>query len=324
MPTWQKPCAAAEAVDATNEGAVRAYFATHFSPYAIAFPGGRVDGLVTGYFEPLLEGSRERTARFRVPLYAVPDDLLVVDLSEIHSELAGRRVRGRIEGRRVVPYFSRREIERGAANRTAGVIAYVADPLDAFFLQIQGSGRIALTDGNVARLGYADQNGHPYRAIANVLIARGEMTLAQASMQAIRAWARANPERVDDLLDENPSYVFFREIAAPAGGTLEAMIDGPTGSLGVPLLARRTVAVDARAIPLGAPLWISTTQPSSGAPLERLVLAQDTGGAIRGAVRADFFWGSGEAAALEAGLMRQSGRLWLLWPVDAELPVARQ
>ena len=115
MPTWQKPCAAAEAVDATDEGAVRAFLAAHFSPYAIAFPGGRVDGLVTGYYEPLLEGSRERTARFRVPLYAVPDDLLVVDLGELHAELAGRRVRGRIEGRRVVPYFSRREIERGAA-----------------------------------------------------------------------------------------------------------------------------------------------------------------------------------------------------------------
>jgi len=321
-PTWQRPCAAAEAVDATDEGAVRAFLLAHFSPYVIAFPGGRVDGLVTGYYEPLLEGSRERTDRFRIPVYAVPDDLLVVELSDLHPELAGRRVRGRIEGRRVVPYFNRREIERGAAAHSS-VIAYVADPLDAFFLQIQGSGRIALTDGSVVRLGYADQNGHPYRAIANVLIARGEMTLAQASMQAIRAWARTNPDRVDDLLDENPSYVFFREIAAPARGTLHAMIDGPTGSLGVPLLAQRTVAVDARAIPLGAPLWISTTRPSSGAPLERLVLAQDTGGAIRGAVRADFFWGSGEAAALEAGLMRQSGRLWLLWPIDAELPTAQ-
>ncbi len=322
-PTWRKPCEAAEAIDGQDETAVRAFLAAHFSPYAVAFPDGRRDGLVTGYYEPKLMGSRERTPRFGVPVYAVPDDLLVVELAELHPELANRRVRARLEGRRVVPYWSRHDIERGAAPLAGKALAYVADPLDAFFLQIQGSGRVELADGTVIRLGYADQNGHPYRAIANVLIARGEMTLEQASMQAIRDWARANPDGLRALLDENPSYVFFREIPPPPRGTLDATIDGPLGSLGVPLLARRTIAVDSRAIPLGAPVWLATKQPSSGAPVERLVLAQDTGGAIRGAVRADFFWGAGDEAAQEAGRMREAGRLWILWPTDVALPAAQ-
>lgn len=322
-PIWHKACAAADAIDGQNEAEVRAFLATHFSPYAVAFAGGRRDGLVTGYFEPKLEGSRVRTERFDVPLYGVPDDLLSVDLVELHPELANRRMRGRVEGRRVVPYWSRSDIVRGLPSLVGKVLAYVADPLDAFFLQIQGSGRIQLTDGPLVRLGYADQNGHPYRAIANVLIARGEMTLEQASLQAIRAWGRAHPDRLPALLDDNPSYVFFREIAAPAPGTLEADIDGPLGSLGVPLLARRTIAVDARVIPLGAPMWLSTRQPSSGAPIERLVLAQDTGGAIRGAVRADLFWGAGEDAAREAGRMREQGRMWLLWPNGVDLPASQ-
>ena len=321
-PTWRKPCEAAESIDGRDETAVRAFLPAHFSPYAIAFPDGRRDGLITGYYEPKLQGSRSPTPRFNVPLHAVPDDLLTVDLGELIPELANRRVRARLEGRRVVPYWSRREIERGAAPLANKALAYVADPLDAFFLQIQGSGRVELPDGGVMRLGYADQNGHPYRAIANVLIARGEMTLEQASMQSIRDWARGNADQLSALLDENPSYVFFREIPAPATGSLDASIDGPLGSLGVPLLARRTIAVDARAIPLGSPVWLATRQPSSGAPLERLVIAQDTGGAIRGAVRADFFWGAGEESALEAGRMRESGRLWILWPTGMALPGA--
>jgi membrane-bound lytic murein transglycosylase A len=199
-------------------------------------------------------------------------------------------------------------------------IAYVAEPVDAFFLQIQGSGRIRLDDGSVMRVGYADQNGHPFRSIARVLIERGELTPERASKQAIEAWGRANPDKLPALLDENPSYVFFREIPAPAPGSLEAAIDGPIGTLGVPLLAERTIAVDARVIPLGAPVFLATTYPLSPRPLTRLVLAQDTGGAIRGAVRADFFWGAGDAAGREAGRMRQEGRMWLLWPKGALPP----
>ena len=192
--------------------------------------------------------------------------------------------------------------------------------MEAFFLEIQGSGRIELTDGAVIRLNYADQNGHPYRSIGRVLSDRGELPIERTSMQNIRAWAKANPDKLRGLLDENPSYVFFREVAAPAPGSLDAMIDGPLGSLGVPLLAGRTIAVDARAIPLGAPVFLATTRPSSDAPLARLMLAQDTGGAIRGPVRADFFWGFGVEAGREAGRMRQQGRMWLLWPKGAALP----
>ena len=318
--TWRAPCSAAEAVDGSNEQAVRAFFASHFRPYAIAYPDGSRDGLVTGYYEPSLAGSRVERDGFRVPLYGVPDDLLVVDIASQHPELRDRRVRGRVEGRRVVPYWSRADIERGRANASAKTLAWVADPLDAFFLQVQGSGRIALDDGSVMRVGYADQNGHPYRAIANVLIERGEMTLEQASMQSIRDWARRHPQRVAELLDHNPSYVFFRVVAPPVPGSLDASIDGPLGSLGVPLLSQRAVAVDARAVPLGTPVWLATSRPSDGAAIERLVMAQDTGGAIRGAVRADYFWGRGDAAASEAGRMRQRGRLWMLWPSDASPP----
>ncbi len=321
-PLWQAPCAAGAAVDGGDPAAVRAFFVGHFSPYRVASSDGSDVGLVTGYYEPLLEGSRTRTAGFAVPLYARPDDLLTVDLAGLYPELEGKRVRGRVDGRKVVPYWSRAEIERDPSPAAAKALVYVADPVEAFFLEIQGSGRVRLADGSVIRLNYADQNGHPYRSVGRVLIDRGELAREAASMQAIRAWAIAHPGEVRALLDENPSYVFFREVAPPPPGSLDARIDGPLGALGVPLLAGRTIAVDPRAIPLGAPVFLATTMPLRAAPLERLVLAQDTGGAIRGPVRADFFWGFGEAAAREAGRMKQDGRMWLLWPKGAPLPGA--
>jgi membrane-bound lytic murein transglycosylase A len=317
---WRAACAAAERVDGADESAVRAYLAAHFSPYRITTADGGDSGLVTGYYEPRLAGSRTATTTFRVPLYAPPDDLLTVDLAAQFPELSGKRVRGRVDGKRVVPYWSRDEIDAGKPALDGKALAYVANPLDAFFLQIQGSGRIGLPGGDTLRVGYADQNGHPYVAIGRVLVERGELALEGSSMQAIRAWAQRNPERLPALLRENPSYVFFRELPAPPPGSLEAAIDGPLGSLGVPLLAQRSVAIDARAVPLGAPMWLATRAPTSQAPLERLVLAQDTGGAIRGAIRADFFWGSGDAAGAEAGRMREPGRLWLLWPKAAPPP----
>jgi membrane-bound lytic murein transglycosylase A len=192
--------------------------------------------------------------------------------------------------------------------------------MDAFFLEVQGSGRVVMPDGNVMRVGYADQNGQPYTPVARVLIERGEMTREEASMQAIRAWGERNPTRVAELLSENRSVVFFRELPAPAPGSLEAAIDGPLGALGIPLVAGRAIAVDPRAIPLGAPVWLATTHPVDRQPLQRLVLAQDTGGAIRGAVRADLFWGAGNAAAEAAGRMKEPGRLWLIWPRGVALP----
>lgn len=317
---WTPACTAAEALDLLDAVAIRAFFETHFSPYEVAAAAGRTDGTITGYYEPLLSGSRTKSVRFAMPLYAAPDDLLTIDLTELYPELKDKRLRGRVDGRKVVPYWTRAEIESGKAPVVDKVLVYVEDPVEAFFLQIQGSGRVALADGSIMRVGYADQNGHPYRSIGRVLIDRGEITLDRASMQGIREWGKRNPEKLPALLDENPSYVFFRDVPAPAPGSLEAKIDGPIGTLGVPLVAGRTIAVDIRSIPLGAPVYLATTFPLSTRPLDRLMMAHDTGGAIRGAVRADFFWGFGDEAGREAGRMKQDGRMWLLWPKDAGPP----
>lgn len=317
---WQEPCAAAARTQAVDAGTVRAFFEDHFIPYQVTAADGRDTGLVTGYYEPLLAGSRIRTPRFSVPLYAPPDDLLTIDLTELYPEFRDKRLRGRVVGQRVIPYWPRADIDAGRASVTGRELVYVEDPVEAFFLQIQGSGRIELEDGTVMRVGYADQNGHPYRAIGRVLADRGEIALERSSMQNIREWGRRNPQKLPEILDANPSYVFFREVPPPIAGTLEAAIDGPIGSLGVPLLAGRAVAVDTRAIPLGAPVYLATSYPSTTRPLQRVVMAQDTGGAIRGAVRADFFWGFGNDAGREAGRMKQDGRIWLLWPKGATLP----
>jgi membrane-bound lytic murein transglycosylase A len=320
QPLWQLPCADSERVDATSANGVRAFFETHFIPYRVAAADGRDVGRVTGYYEPLLKGSRERTAQFAVPLYAPPDDLLTVDLASVYPELKDKRVRGRVDGKKVVPYWTRADIEHGMTELTGKALVYVADPVEAFYFEIQGSGRIELPDGTVIRLGYADQNGHPYRSIARVLIERGDLPQERASLAGISGWAKAHPEATRALLDDNPSYVFFREVPSPEKGSPDAQIDGPLGTLGVPLLAQRTIAVDPRSIPLGAPVFLATTMPLSKVPLQRLVMAQDTGGAIRGVVRADYFWGFGPQAGREAGRMLQDGRMWLLWPVGAEAP----
>jgi membrane-bound lytic murein transglycosylase A len=251
-------------------------------------------------------------------VYAPPDDLLVVDLGELYPELKDKRVRARVEGRRVVPYYPRADIEAGRAKTSGKEIAWVEDAVDLFFLQIQGSGRIRLPDGSTLRVGYADQNGHPYRSVGRVLVERGELTVEQASMAGIKQWVIRNPDRAAALLNENPSYVFFRELPTNPPGSP----DGPLGALGVALSAGRSVAVDKTMIPLGTPLFLSTTHPGNGAPLQRLVIAQDTGGAIRGPIRIDLFWGFGEDAGREAGRMRQPGQVWMLWPNGVQLPNA--
>ena len=313
---WRDSCGAAPAVDAASDIAVRAFFEAHFTPYQVLSADGRDSGIVTGYYEPLLQGSRERGERYRFPLYGVPDDLLIVDLGELFPDLKDKRVRGRLEGRRVVPYWPRADIDAGRAPLAGKELVWVDDPVEAFFLQIQGSGRVQLAEGGVLRLGYADQNGQPFRSIGRLLVERGELTLARASMQGIKQWGREHPEALPALLAENPSYVFFRAVAPDP----TAAIDGPIGTLGVPLLRERTIAVDAAIVPLGTPVFLATTYPLSDRPLQRLVLAQDTGGAIKGALRADFFWGFGDEAGREAGRMKQADRMWLLWPKDAPPP----
>ncbi len=314
--TWLAACAAAPLVRAGDDAAARAFFEAQFTPYRVTTPDGRDEGRVTGYYEPVLKGSRARTDRYRYPLYAPPDDLVTVELGDLFPELKSERVRGRLDGKRVVPYWTRAEIESGRAKLSGKELVWIDDPVEAFFVHIQGSARIELADRSMLRIGYADQNGLPYRSIGRVLIQQGELTLEQASMQGIKSWGRQHPDKLPSLLDANPSYVFFREIARDPG----AGIDGPVGALGVPLVAGRTIAVDARLLPLGAPVFLSTSHPLSNVPLQRLVMAQDTGGAIRGALRADFFWGSGDDAGRNAGRMNQTGRMWLLWPKGAPPP----
>ena len=320
---WRDSCALAQQLPAG--ASVRNFFETQFLPYRVANADGSVQGLVTGYYEPLLRGSRRKEGPYRYPLYAAPEDLLIVDLSEINPELKHLRLRGRLDGRRVVPYYPRADIERGLPALAGKELLWVDDPVDLFFLQIQGSGRVRLPSGELVRVGYADQNGQPYKSIGRYLVEQGELKLEQASMQGIKTWGAANPAKLEALLDQNPSYVFFRELPQPGGGqgstTADSMtMDGPVGALGVALTPERSIAVDPRYIPLGAPVFLATTWPASAQPLARLVLAQDSGGAIRGAVRADYFWGFGDAAGAQAGRMRQSARMWVLLPRDYRLP----
>jgi len=311
QPAWKTVCDMA-AMQPAQPDSLRRFFEENFIPYQVTNPDNSSDGLITGYYEPLLNGSRTRTSSFRYPLYAVPADLLVIDLTAVYPELKGMRLRGRLQGNRVVPYYNRAEIDNGVAPLKGKELFWVDDAVDLFFLQIQGSGKIRLADGEMVRIGYADQNGYPYKSIGKALVERGELTLDKASMQGIKDWAKRNPGKLTELLDVNASYVFFRE--------LPNQLAGPLGALGVPLTAGRSLAVDPRTIPLGAPVFLSTTWPNDAKPLNRLMLAQDTGGAIKGVVRADFFWGFGSDAGKQAGGMKQAGKMWVLLPKDYPLP----
>ncbi|MEI2415914.1 murein transglycosylase A [Orrella sp. JC864] len=322
---WQPVCAAAadpaQAPDPADAAAVRRFLQTHLQPWRLLDAQGKpAANTVTGYYEPLVRGSRRQGGKYQWPLYAPPEDLLTIDLGSVYPELAGKRVRGKLEGRRVVPYDTRAEIA-AASHRQPKALVWVDDPVDAFFLQIQGSGRVELAEGPGAgttiRMAYADHNGRPYVSIGRWLADQGELPLAQTSMQNIRAWAQRNPGRVQEMLNVNPAMVFFSE---------EPVIDpeaGPKGAYAIPLTGGRSIAVDASFVPLGTPVFLSTTQPASTQPLNRLVFAQDTGAAIRGAARADYYWGYGEAAGALAGRMKQRGQMWVLWPRAAGQPKAR-
>lgn len=304
-PLWLSTCESAQKIGAVRTAA-RAWFETQLRPWVLVNPDGAREGLVTGYYEPVVRGSRARKPPYLTPVFGPPEDLIVVDLAELYPELKHMRLRGRLDGRKLVPYFSRAEWSAEEQRRSQQALLWLADPVDFFFLQIQGSGQVVLDDGSQTRIGYADQNGHPYRSIGTWLIERGELKPHEASMQGIKAWAEKNPQRLPELLNANPSLVFFRELKAEGSG--------PPGALGVPLTPERSIAVDPRHTPLGAPVWLATTRPNSNEPLARLMLAQDTGGAIRGPVRADFYWGSGAEAGSLAGRMKQSGRMWVLLP----------
>jgi len=317
---WHGVCTAARALPAgdgpARETAVRAFFESNFRPWRVTNRGDPV-GLFTGYYEPTLDGSLRRTERHRVPLHLRPPDLVSVDLGRFRDDLTGRRIAGRVRGNALEPYPSRADIEGGALGGRGLELVWVDDPVDAFFLHIQGSGRIELADGSHLRVGYAGQNGHPYFAIGRELIDRGALTREEVSMQSIRRWLQEHPEEAVAVMHQNPSYVFFRELPG----------DGPVGSQGAVLTPGRSLAVDRKFLPLGPPMWLAGTAPAAGrqgedVPLHRLLVAQDTGGALEGPVRGDVFWGHGDEAADVAGRMKHDGRLWLLLPrtVDPELP----
>ena len=319
QPDWNDVCAAVAQLAPASDNEIRAFFASRFEPLRIVRTGPtaanvQATGLLTGYYEPQLRGSRVRQAGFDTPLYSPPDDLLTVDLGAVIPELKGKRVRGRLVGKTVVPYFPRAQLSADPALQGHEIV-WLDSALDAFLLEVQGSGRIQLEDGTSIRLGYADQNGQPYRAIGRYLVNEHELTISQASMPGIRSWLAAHPERLREVLDSNPSVVFFQE--QPLGDPAL----GPRGAQGVPLTAGRSIAVDPGLIPLGSPVYLATI----GAPsLQRLVVAQDTGGAISGAPRADFFCGTGDAAAAMAGDLRPQVSMWLLWPRDVPLQNSRQ
>lgn len=303
---WQEVCNASKLVDVTDNAAIRFYFERFFVPHQVVNADGGAEGLVTGYYEPLLNGSRKKAGVFQTALYSTPADMLTIDLGSVYPELKNMRLRGRLVGNKVLPYPARAEI---LPSLKGNEIVWVDDAVDAFFLQIQGSGRVQMAEtGETIRVAYADQNGQPYKSIGRHLVSIGELTLDQASAQGIKDWIAKNPSRQDELLNVNPSMVFFRE---------EKLLDpsiGPKGAQGVPLTTARSIAIDPTQLPLGAPIYLSTTRPNSKVNLQQLMVAQDTGGAIRGAVRADFFWGFGKEAGELAGRMKQRGNMWLLLP----------
>ena len=284
---WRQVCSQAASVSVRDAQAIRRYFESNFQPFEIRNSAGSETGLVTGYYEPVMNGSQTRTSLYSVPLYAYPN---------------AWRQKGPNPGP------SRAELMSSGILK-GSEIAWVQDPVAAAFMQIQGSGKIRLQDGRVMRLGYAGTNEQPFKSFAQWLLDKKEINRSEATMQGISKWAKRNPDRVNDMLNANPRFVFFKELPGNVSSDL-----GPTGALNVPLTTERSIAIDLQAMPLGAPVFLATTRPLSDQPLQKLVMAQDTGKAIVGGVRADYYWGSGDAAGELAGRMKQNGKMWVLLP----------
>lgn len=305
---WQPACHAALAMSDSSEQLAKLFFEQWFAP--VEFYGDKpVNGLFTGYYMPSLKGSYTKTAEYNVPLYQVPSDMLTIDLELFLPHAKNKKIIGRLAGNKIVPYFTREQINNGALKDKAKVLMWIRDPVDRLFLEIQGSGIVELDDGSRVFVGYDGQNGAPYTAIAGILIKQGVMTKHNASMQGIKRYFAEHPEQRDKIINQNKSFIFFRKLS----------LDGALGSQGVPLTPGYSLAIDRQWIPMGAPLWLSTTRPDSkkpdrSKPMQRLMIAQDTGGAIKGKVRGDVFWGGGERATLIAGHMKNEGHYWLLLP----------
>ncbi len=301
---WQAACKAGRSVQPDKPFAAKAYFEEWFSPY-VSFAGFFKTGLFTGYYEAELNGSLKKHRDYQTPIYARPDDVIDVNLGAFRDDLSGRRIAGRIKNNRLVPYETRAEINNKGTKAGTPILAYVDSPIDAFFLHIQGSGRINLDTGSVLRVGYAGQNGWPYYAIGRELVKMGQLEKDQVSLQSIRNWMIAYPEKAQELRETNPSFIFFRKL------------DGkkPIGGQGVELTPKRSLAIDTKFWGYGMPIWLQAQHPIyTEKDFYQLMIAQDTGGAIRGPIRGDVFWGHGRDAELLAGPMKSEGRMWALLP----------
>jgi membrane-bound lytic murein transglycosylase A len=298
---------------------LRAVLESRLQPYAVTArkdDGSLSDqGTFTGYYEASLKGATRRQPGYEVPLYGPPDDLVKLDLGQAYGDLKGQKVVGRLDAQgRVHPYWTRAEIDGGAIEQTLGaaktpVVAWAADPVDAHILHIQGSGVLDLPDGGTMQVGYAGNNGQRFVGIGRVMLDRKLVASGQASMPAIRAWLKDHPDQAESVLQANPRFIFFRALNGA----------GPLGAMGVALTPQRSMAVDTRYVALGTPLWLDSVDPD-GEPLQRLMVAQDVGSAIKGVVRGDFFWGAGEPALAKAGRMKSGGTYYLLLPRPADAP----
>lgn len=301
---WVDICSDARKIRPGNQVEVNFFFQSRFVPYR-ASNNQNTTGLFTGYYEPELEGRWGREGEYSIPIYSRPNDLILANLGEHREELKGTQLAGRVIKNRFVPYNTRAEINAGALEGRGLEILWVKDPVALFFLHVQGSGRIRLADNSTVRIGYAGRNGRPYTSIGRELVNDGVMPLKDVTAPAIMSWLRANPLLGKRLMERNESFVFFRVIDG----------DGPLGAQGVPLTPGRSMAVDSRFIPYGVPIWLNTTDPlDEKQPLRRLLVAQDTGSAIKGPVRGDVFWGFGPDAALRAGVMKSRGEYYLILP----------
>jgi len=305
---WFGVCRQAMGMDSHAHARAKQFFETQFTPYAVLdaqADGTPETGLFTGYYEPELNGTWARGGKYQTPLLARPADLVSVSLGQFSDELGGNTLWGRVKDGKLKPYPDRKAIEGGALGSLGKPLLWVDSPVDAFFLHVQGSGQVRLADGSLRHVGFAGKNGRPYKSIGRVLIDSGEIPAERLTMDAIRDWIDARPLEGQALIEKNPSYVFFRLLDG----------DGPLGAQGVALTPGRSLAVDRRYMPLGAPFWLETHEPLDGAkPLNRLMVSQDTGGAIKGVVRGDFFFGAGERATKRAGNMKRAGRYFILLP----------
>lgn len=308
---WKPICTQAYSLVEGDSDQARQFYESSFQPYLVSDlkKDSSARGLFTGYYEAGLHGAMSQGGVYQTPLYKRPKDLVLIGLGQFKNDWRGKRLAGKLEGGRVVPYATRAEIEAGKLRGKNLELVWVDDPVDAFFLHIQGSGRVSFSDGSSMRVGYDGHNGHDYTSIGRILIDRGEVSKKDMSMQAIREWLAKNPDKGQDLMRENGSFIFFRELKG----------EGPIGAQGVVLTPGRSLAVDRRHMALGLPMWLHTfTDPlNPEKPISRLVVAQDTGGAIKGVVRGDVFWGFGEEAADRAGKMKEAGSFFVLLPQNS-------